>query len=68
VEASGLTSRRMVSRAYHDSLFVARFAPVAMIFTPCRGGVSHRPDEYASPEWIAGGVEVLARTLAKLAS
>jgi ureidoglycolate amidohydrolase len=67
VSASGHSSRRMVSRAYHDSLFVARFAPVAMIFTPCRGGVSHRPDEYASPEWIAGGVEVLARTLATLA-
>jgi ureidoglycolate amidohydrolase len=67
VEAAGKSSRRMVSRAYHDSLFVARFAPVAMIFTPCRGGVSHRPDEYASPEWIAGGVEVLARTLARLA-
>jgi ureidoglycolate amidohydrolase len=61
------TSKRMVSRAYHDSLFVARFAPVAMIFTPCRGGVSHRPDEYASPKWIAAGVEVLARTLARLA-
>jgi len=65
--ASGLSSRRMVSRAYHDSLFVARFAPVAMIFIPCRGGVSHRPDEYSNPEWIAGGVEVLARTLAQLA-
>ena len=68
IAVSGLSSKRMVSRAYHDSLFVARFAPVAMIFTPCRGGVSHRPDEYASPEWIAGGVEVLARTLATLAS
>ncbi len=67
-DSAGLKSQRMVSRAYHDSLFVARFAPVAMIFTPCRGGVSHRPDEYASPEWIAGGVEVLARTLAELAS
>jgi ureidoglycolate amidohydrolase len=66
-ETAGRTSMRLISRAYHDSLFVARFAPVAMIFTPCRGGVSHRPDEYASPEWIAGGVEVLARTLAKLA-
>jgi N-carbamoyl-L-amino-acid hydrolase len=63
---AGLTIRRMVSRAYHDSLFVARFAPVAMIFTPCRGGVSHRPDEYASPEWIAAGVHVLARSLAEL--
>jgi ureidoglycolate amidohydrolase len=67
VSAAGLSSRRMVSRAYHDSLFVAKFAPIAMIFTPCRGGVSHRPDEYASPEWIASGVEVLARTLASLA-
>ena len=65
-ETAGRSSKRIVSRAYHDSLFVARFAPVAMIFTPCRGGVSHRPDEYASPEWIAGGVEVLAQTLAEL--
>lgn len=65
VEA-GRTSRKMVSRAYHDSLFMARIAPVAMLFIPCRGGVSHRPDEYASPEWIGAGVDVLARTLARL--
>jgi N-carbamoyl-L-amino-acid hydrolase len=65
---AGRTSKKMVSRAYHDSLFMARIAPVAMLFIPCRGGVSHRPDEYASPEWIAGGVNVLARTLATLAS
>ncbi len=68
VTDSGLSGRRMVSRAYHDSLFVARIAPVAMIFIPCHHGVSHRPDEYASPDWIAGGVEVLARTLARLAA
>jgi N-carbamoyl-L-amino-acid hydrolase len=67
ISGAGLSGKRMVSRAYHDSLFMARIAPVAMIFTPCRNGVSHRPDEYASPEWIAGGVEVLARTLATLA-
>lgn len=59
--------KSMVSRAYHDSLFMARIAPVAMLFIPCRGGVSHRPDEYAKPEWIAGGVDVLARTLGRLA-
>ena len=64
--AAGKTYKRMVSRAYHDSLFMARIAPVAMLFIPCRGGVSHRPDEYASPEWIGSGVHVLARTLAKL--
>jgi N-carbamoyl-L-amino-acid hydrolase len=67
-EAAGKTYKRMVSRAYHDSLFMARIAPIAMLFIPCRGGVSHRPDEYASPEWIGSGVHVLSRTLATLSS
>ena len=67
-KAAGKSYKRMVSRAYHDSLFMARIAPVAMLFIPCRGGVSHRPDEYASPEWIGSGVHVLARTLATLSS
>jgi ureidoglycolate amidohydrolase len=58
----------MVSRAYHDSLFMSRIAPVAMLFIPCRGGYSHRPDEYASPEGIARGVLVLAETLATLSA
>jgi len=57
----------MVSRAYHDSLFMSRIAPIAMLFIPCRKGYSHRPDEYASPEDIARGVTVLAETLAVLA-
>jgi ureidoglycolate amidohydrolase len=58
----------MVSRAYHDSLFMSRIAPVAMLFIPCRNGYSHRPDEYASPEDIEAGVTILAETLAALAS
>jgi len=58
----------MVSRAYHDSLFMSRVAPVAMLFIPCRNGYSHRPDEYASPEDIRRGVLVLAETLASLAA
>jgi len=66
--AGGKSYKQMVSRAYHDSLFMARIAPVAMLFIPCRDGVSHRPDEYASPEWIGSGVHVLSRTLAALAS
>ncbi|HEY6413754.1 MAG TPA: M20 family metallo-hydrolase [Edaphobacter sp.] len=60
--------KKMVSRAYHDSLFMARIAPIAMIFIPCRNGVSHRPDEYASPADIVRGTHVLASALAKLAS
>jgi N-carbamoyl-L-amino-acid hydrolase len=67
-EKHRLNSRRMISRAYHDSLFISRIAPVAMLFIPCRNGYSHRPDEYASPEDIARGTLVLAETLASLSA
>jgi ureidoglycolate amidohydrolase len=67
-ETRGLSCQRMISRAYHDSLFMARVAPAAMIFIPCRGGVSHRPDEYSSPEQLTKGVRILADTLAALST
>lgn len=60
----GFDSLPMTSRAYHDSLFMSRIAPVAMLFIPCRNGYSHRPDEYASAEDIARGALVLAETFA----
>jgi N-carbamoyl-L-amino-acid hydrolase len=63
-----IAPKHMVSRAYHDSLFMAQVAPIAMIFIPCRNGVSHRPDEYASPTDIALGARVLASALGNLAS
>ena len=66
--ARGLRHEQMISRAYHDSLFMSRIAPTGMIFIPCRGGVSHRPDEYASPGAIADGTAVLADTLASLSA
>ena len=65
-QALGLACKAMVSRAYHDSLFMARICPTSMIFIPCKGGVSHRPDEYSSPEAIGHGVAVLGEaTLAQ---
>jgi len=67
-EAEGASYKKMVSRAYHDSSFVATIAPVAMIFIPCRAGVSHKPDEYSTPEAIALGTKILALALAKLAN
>lgn len=62
----GLRSKHMVSHAYHDSLFVAQVAPTGMLFIPCYKGYSHRPDEFASPQQMQIGVQVLALTLAKL--
>lgn len=59
-----ISNIKLISRAYHDSLFMARICPVTMIFIPCRGGISHRPDEYSSPGQIEKGTHVLAETLA----
>jgi len=61
-----LKTKHMVSRAYHDSLFMARIAPTSMIFIPCKDGISHRPDEFASAKHIEQGVHVLALTMAEL--
>ncbi len=63
----GFPYDRMVSRAYHDSLFMSRIAPTAMLFVPSRNGVSHRPDEYSSPKDLSRGTLILASALAKLA-
>ncbi|XP_048235313.1 ureidoglycolate hydrolase isoform X2 [Ricinus communis] len=61
-----LTHKLMISRAYHDSLFMARISPMGMLFIPCYKGYSHKPEEYASSQDIGNGVKVLALTLAKL--
>jgi ureidoglycolate amidohydrolase len=67
-EKHGLAFEGMVSRAYHDSLFMSRLCPTSMLFIPSRAGVSHRPDEYSTPQAVGQGTLILAETLAKLAS
>jgi hydantoinase/carbamoylase family amidase len=66
--AQKISCKKMTSRAYHDSLFMAQICPTTMIFIPCFKGYSHRPDEFSSPQQIEKGVRVLAQTLATLAS
>jgi acetylornithine deacetylase/succinyl-diaminopimelate desuccinylase-like protein len=66
VKGMDVRHRQMVSRAYHDTTFIGQDIPSAMIFIPCREGWSHRPDEFASAENIATGVEALARSLRAL--
>lgn len=55
--------RRMYTGAGHDACNVARFLPTAMIFIPCRDGISHNEAEHAEPEHVAAGAEVLANAL-----
>ena len=55
----GLAHLDIVSGAGHDAVYVARTAPAAMIFVPCKDGISHNEIEDASPEHLAGGANVL---------
>jgi N-carbamoyl-L-amino-acid hydrolase len=55
----GLSAREMVSGAGHDAVYMARVVPTAMIFVPCKDGISHNEAEYASPEACADGDDVL---------
>ena len=62
-ETSGLSVRDMVSGAGHDAAYVARVAPTAMIFVPCRGGISHNEIEFTSKEQCAAGAQVLLQAV-----
>ena len=59
----GLPQRELVSGAGHDAVYVARTAPTAMIFVPCKDGISHNEIEDARPEHLAAGCQVLLHTL-----
>ena len=68
VGRSGAGSLEMVSPAGHDAGYVARRVPTAMLFVPCRDGLSHHPAEWAEPEHLELACRVLADALAELAA
>jgi beta-ureidopropionase / N-carbamoyl-L-amino-acid hydrolase len=59
----GFSAREIVSGAGHDAAYVARVAPTAMIFVPCRDGVSHNEVEYSSKQQCAAGAQVLMQAV-----
>ena len=62
-ETSGFSTREMISGAGHDAAYVARVAPAAMIFVPCRDGISHNEAEFSSKEQCAAGAQVLLQAV-----
>jgi N-carbamoyl-L-amino-acid hydrolase len=72
IEASarqlGHNCLRLASGAFHDALYAAMVCPAAMIFIPCKGGLSHHPAEWAEPADCHIGAQVLAATLTDLAN
>jgi N-carbamoyl-L-amino-acid hydrolase len=55
----GYPARKIVSGAGHDAVYVARKIPTAMIFTPCRDGLSHNEEEHIEPHQAEAGAQVL---------
>ncbi|MCC0015127.1 MAG: M20 family metallo-hydrolase [Rhodobiaceae bacterium] len=66
-DTAGLAHKQLASGAFHDAAHIAGVCPSGMIFIPCRGGLSHHPDEWATAEHCSAGARVLAGTLATLA-
>lgn len=59
----GLPHQDIVSGAGHDAVYVARVAPAAMIFVPCKDGISHNEIEDAREEHLAAGANVLLHAM-----
>lgn len=62
-DAAGRELPWLPSGATHDASAMADLCPIAMLFVRCRGGVSHRPDEFASAKDMGEAVDLLAETL-----
>ena len=62
-----LSSMPIVSGAGHDAVYVARQSPSAMIFIPCKDGISHNEIEDALPEHIEAGANVLLGAMLRVA-
>jgi N-carbamoyl-L-amino-acid hydrolase len=59
----GLSSRKIVSGAAHDAVYLSRVAPTSMIFVPCKDGISHNEIEDARPEHLEAGANVLLHAI-----
>jgi N-carbamoyl-L-amino-acid hydrolase len=59
----GLSTKFMQSGAIHDSQNMSLIAPMAMIFVPSVGGISHSPKEFTKPEDMTNGANVLLNTI-----
>lgn len=55
----GYNWRDIESQAGHDAYFLATHCPTAMVFTPCKNGITHNNEEDCSPKDLVAGLNVL---------
>jgi len=63
----GFSNMDVVSGAGHDAVYMTRVAPTAMIFVPCKDGISHNEIEDANPVHIEAGCNVLLQAMLRQA-
>lgn len=61
-------SMEIISGAGHDSMYINKVAPAAMVFIPCKDGISHNEIESATKEDCALGASVLLRAMVERAN
>jgi beta-ureidopropionase / N-carbamoyl-L-amino-acid hydrolase len=66
-KALGYSHRRITSGAGHDACNLSTRIPAAMVFVPCKDGVSHNELEDATQADCAAGANVLMHTVLALA-
>lgn len=66
VEESGYRTHVLASGAGHDAMAMADICPVAMLFTRCKGGVSHHPAESVTTNDVEASLSVLFNTIRRL--
>ena len=59
--------REIVSGAGHDAVYMSYLVPTGMIFIPCKDGISHNEAEYAAPEHVTAGANVLLQVILQYA-
>jgi N-carbamoyl-L-amino-acid hydrolase len=63
----GVNHRDIQSQAGHDAYYLARHCPTAMIFTPCKDGITHNNEEFCMPESFGAGLNVLLHSVVERA-
>ena len=66
-EALGIRRRLITSGAGHDACYVAERCPTAMLFAPCKDGISHHESESAKPEDLEAVCNVLLHAVLDVA-
>lgn len=66
-EQSGISNLKMPSGAGHDAMNMAPLCPTGLIFIPCKDGLSHHKDEFASLYDIGVGAYLLEKEVLKWA-